>query len=125
MKLHFNSKDGGPESHVYMYGFEWKRFFSVLLLRFERGSRESYHNHAFDAKSLLLWGRLREQHLGGLMPVEHPQGAMISTYRETYHRVFSVGRSWVLSVRGPWSQEWSEYNPEQGETRLAHGRKVV
>ena len=45
------SKDGGPDSTVWMYGIEVKWLFSILLLRFEDGSRDAYHSHAFDCVS--------------------------------------------------------------------------
>lgn len=55
MKILFKGKDGGPESNVTGYWlFESKRFGSIVLLRFDKGSREAYHNHAFNALSWVL-----------------------------------------------------------------------
>lgn len=129
MKLHFGSRDGGPESRVFMYGIESKRLGSLLLLRFENGSRESYHSHAFEAWSLLLRGFLFEQtNPERFRPGRHwyRTGAFIRTHRETFHRVTSTGRSWVLSVRGPWAPQWAEYDPTTGKyIGLTHGRRVA
>ncbi len=111
------------------YLIEIKGLLSIALLRFGAGSRESYHSHAFNSTSWLLRGRLREEfHPGcGLDPVEYrPSLWPISTYRGTFHRVFSTATSWVLTFRGPWSRTWREHDPRTGEsTTLTHGRKVV
>lgn len=123
MKFLLGSKDGGAESHVYMYGIESKRFGSVLLLRFEQGTREAYHSHAFNSLSLVLSGLLEETHLDG--DVEHHNAlSVVQTYRETFHKVYSVGRTWVLTLRGPWAATWQEVNCRGLET-LTFGRKVL
>lgn len=127
MKILRHAKDGGPESRVDAYFLiEWKGLFSIALLRFGDGSRESYHDHAFDAVSWLLSGRLVEQNLGA-STVEHTPGLRpIRTWRSTFHRVLSIGTSWVLTFRGPWSKTWREFDPRDGHlTTLAQGRKVV
>ena len=127
MKLLWHGKDGGPESTVDGYFLiEWKRIFSIALLRFGNGSRDAYHDHAFDAVSWLLFGRLLEQHLDGRV-VEYTAGpAPIVTRRSTFHRVFSIGTSWVLSFRGPWSKTWHEFDAERLEgVTLTDGRREV
>lgn len=125
MKLLWNKKDGGPESHVYMYGIESKRFGSVLLLRFEHGSREAYHSHAFNAVSWVLSGKLREYVRKTLqVNIYRPSLSPIRTARSNMHKVYSVGRTWVLSFRGPWVAHWQEIN-EHGLQTLTHGRKVA
>lgn len=128
MKLLWNDKDGGPESRVWMYGFESKRFGSALLLRFEDGSREAYHSHAFLAVSWVLWGLLLERFHGYYdWTVRHfPSVRPIITHRDTFHKVTSVGRTWVLSFRGPWwTDAWFEFIPGRGEITLTHGRREV
>ena len=61
MKFLFKAKDGGPESKVTGYWLiESKRWFSIALLRFDEGSREAFHTHAFNAISWVLWGELLE-----------------------------------------------------------------
>ena len=129
MKLMWNRKDGGPESRVYMYGLESKRLGSALVLRFENGSRECYHSHAFEAVSWLLTGGLFEHLLDRMHRMHKPSWRPIFTHRKDMHQVVSMGRSWVVSLRGPWSQNWEEFDPQigkDGEHRLlGPGREVL
>lgn len=129
MRMMFGRKDGGPESHVYAYGLEVKSLFSVLVLRFEDGTRPAFHSHAFNSLSWLLHGRLHEtlrsfdyneanEEVGYYTPSLRP----IFTMRETYHQVRSMGRSWVLSFRGPWHDSWFEVSKGR-ERKLTHGRQ--
>lgn len=132
MKLFFKAKDGGDKSLVTGYWLiESKRFFSIVLLRFDKGSREAYHTHAFNCLSLVLKGRLLEHRL-------HGEGRQSSrfyeasprpfiTTRDNFHRVFGLAKhTWVLSIRGPWCDRWQEYLPkEHREITLTHGRRVV
>ena len=134
MRWMWNKKDGGPESHVWMYGLEIKWLFSVLVLRFENGSREAYHSHAFNCVSWVLRGLLLERLLtSGWM--EHPKYLRIPvvygasrrpvwTYRDTFHKVTSLGRTWVLTFRGPWASTWQEHVDGRYVT-LAAGRREV
>lgn len=132
MKLLWNAKAGGPESRVWMYGFESKRFGSALLLRFENGSREAYHSHAFNALSVVLSGGLNEWHMHGGAEL-HGRGKVVRTLRETFHKVYSIGRTWVLSFRSPWIPTWQEALPVNKSQplglhhcrTLTHGREVV
>ena len=129
MKFFRKCKDGGPESNVTAYVlFEIKGLASVMLLRFDDGSREAYHDHAFNAVSWLLRGELREHVLDdACCPTTYkPSIRPIVTLRTTFHKVVSVGRSWALTFRGPWAPVWSEYNPRDGRfTDLTHGRKPL
>jgi hypothetical protein len=123
--LHFGSKDGGPESHVYMYGIECKRLASALVLRFEDGSREAYHSHAFNAISTVLKGWLSEHFVGGAVCV-HEVGDLVYTSRACTHMVHSSGRTWVLSFRGPWRDTWVDIDvATMRSTTLTHGRQEV
>lgn len=129
MKFFQVSKDGGEESHVWGYFLcEIKSLFSIVLLRFEDGSRDAYHNHAFNSVSWVLSGRLLEEKIGrgvGSLPAEHrPSLLPVVTFRSTFHKVTSFGRSWVLSFRGPWSDTWNE-NVGGKEITLTNGRSVV
>jgi hypothetical protein len=130
MKLFFKSKDGGQESNVTGYWlFESKCFGSIVLLRFDEGSREAFHNHAFNAISWVLKGCLYEQCVerendgGWLKPSIKP----IFTARDRMHKVYGIAkRAWVLSFRGPWAKTWKEYLPkEDREITLTNGRKEV
>lgn len=126
MKLFSISKDGGPDSTVWgLFFVEIKSLFSVALLCFEDGSREAYHEHAFNCISWILKGALKEEYIEGKV-VQHRCGFWpILTYRNTFHKVSSVGRTWVLTFRGPWSKTWREFLPSSGEYKtLTHGRKI-
>ena len=118
MKFMQWSKDGGPESTVSgLFFVEIKGLFSIVLLRFGKGSREAYHSHAFNCFSWVLKGRLREHHKEGGENNLPPRNRALpfGTYRNTYHKVVSEGVSWVFSVRGPWSKTWKEYLPDTSE----------
>jgi hypothetical protein len=135
------TKDGGPESTVWAHWlFEFKGLGSIVLLRFEHGSRDAYHSHAFDCVSWMLAGSgLVEHRIGGpggapdAPPyVYTPSALPIITRRAHLHKVISLGRTWVLSFRGPWAREWEEHTPVAGgaagdvvRQRLANGRKEI
>lgn len=127
MKLLKKMKDGGDESTVTGYWLiEWKRAFSIVLLKFEGDSREAYHEHAFNCFSWVLRGRLfedfRTEHGTNCRWIPASWRPFI-TRRSTFHKVSSVGTSWVLSFRGPWAKTWREYRPLEGrEVTLTHGR---
>ena len=62
MKLFKKMKDGGPHSTVTGYWLiEWKAVFSIVLLKFEGKSRETFHTHAFNCISWLIsgWDKLQ------------------------------------------------------------------
>lgn len=128
-RLLWGAKDGGPESRVYVWGIENKRLGSLLLLRFDEGSREAYHSHAFEARSLVMSGCLFEYiplEDGKLEVLVHEAPKFVYTPRERFHRVVSHGTSWVLSARGPWFATWKDLDLATGVTStLTHGRKVV
>jgi hypothetical protein len=118
-------KDGGPDSRVWGYWLvEIKSLFSIALLRFEDGSREAYHSHAFNSVSLVLSGRLMEVFEDRLGMLEHTAGHVVVTRRSDFHKVHSIGRTWVLTFRGPWSDTWHERTAD-GYHTLSHGRRVV
>lgn len=118
-------KDGGTESSVWGFWLiEIKCAFSIVLLRFDKGTREAYHNHAFDAVSWLLTGHLTEYMLDGSETKEYyPSFKPIFTWKETFHKVKSNGVSWALSFRGPWADTWKEFTDRP--ITLTHGRKEV
>ena len=135
MRLLWNHKDGGSESRVWCYGIEFKSLFSVILLRFEDGSREAYHSHAFHCLNWVVKGELWEvryfpddcigdgshdyyKYFTSLVP--------FIIKREYLHKVSSKGRTWVLTFRGPWVKTWKEYLPKEDRfVTLTHGRKEV
>ena len=131
MKFMSYGKDGGPESAVHGYWLvEIKGLFSIVLLKFEDGSRDVYHEHAFHAISWVLKGKLSEHTIGkyatGKDKLYNPRLLPILTYRFTWHKVTSIGTTWVLSFRGPWNKTWREYIPSTGQViTLTSGRKEV
>lgn len=127
MRFFHKGKDGGPKSTVTGYWLiEFKKLFSVALLRFDDGSRDEYHSHAFDCVSWVLKGCLKEQHLEDKSEIHRPSWFPVITKRETFHRVFSEGTTWVFTIRGPWAKLWREYNPTTRKyTTLKRGRIPV
>ena len=127
MKFMRWEKDGGAESTVTgLYLVEIKSLFSIVLLRFSNGSREAYHSHAFNCISWLLSGSLTEYHYNGRanrLPEHRRRWLPFVTRRSTFHKVKSTGTSWVLSLRGPWLDNWREFlENEQRVRNLTHGR---
>lgn len=118
MKILAKRKDGGPESNVTGYFLiEIKLLFSIVLLRFDAGSREAYHSHAFSAVSWILNGVLCEYLLETLRSGDKGHGHMwagmkpIFTSKDRFHKVANEWGSpvWALSFRGPWRKWWKEY----------------
>jgi hypothetical protein len=126
MKFFSRMKDGGPQSRVWGYWLmEIKGLCSIVLLRFEDGTREAYHSHAFNAVSWLLLGKLIEKLWREEVEIVYtPRWRPIWTPRSRFHKVRSVGRSWVISFRGPWHPTWKEAVNEEQFT-LTHGRRRV
>lgn len=118
-------KDGGPESPVDAYFlFEIKSFASVALLKFNKGHREAYHTHAFNAFTWFLWGDLWEQTFDGELH-EYERGILPKfTAKDRNHRVLAEKDSWCFTIRGPWESTWTE-DHNGTTTTFAHGRKVV
>jgi len=128
MKAFFIRRDGGHDSNVTGYWLiEWKRVFSVALLRFSDGARDCYHSHAFNCVSWVLRGQLDEDRLvhgHSVWSVFGPSMWPIVTTRNNLHRVHSQGTTWVLTFRGPWVELWHEFKAGRFVT-LTHGRKEV
>lgn len=120
------SKDGGEESRVWgLYLIEIKNLFSVVLLKFKDGSREAYHNHAFDAVSWVMKGELQENLIEGQVNRYRPSFKPIYTGRDTFHKVVSVGNTYALTFRGPWNKSWKEFLPLANRFQtLSWGRKI-
>lgn len=142
MKFLWNDKDGGSESKVWCYGIEIKSLFSIILLRFENGSREAYHSHAFNCLNWILKSQckfaghltedrvipesLKESKIRYWQFVYWPSIQPFIIRRDDLHKVSSYGRTWVLSFRGPWSKTWKEYIPDENRIAiLTHGRIEV
>ena len=140
MKFFKFAKDGGPQSRVSgLFIIEIKKLFSIVLLRFDDGARDAFHTHAFNAWSWVLKGHLIEmvQHRVQLNGEGYPafwtarndylpSWRCIKTPRECMHKVISEGVTWAITFRGPWSDTWHEYLPQENVgLTLTHGREVV
>lgn len=112
-----------------MWGFwlvEIKSLFSIAFLSFHNGSRDAYHEHAFNACSWVLRGELFEKPLGRRGRWHLPSWRPVWTRRSMCHRVVSFGTTWVLTFRGPWATDWREYLPKEDRfVKLGHGRVIV
>ena len=125
MKFFTKSKDGGPESPVDAYFlFEIKSLCTVALLRFNPGSREALHTHAFNALTWFISGSLVEQDADGSHHIYRRKWLPKLTRRTKNHRVIADRTSWCFTIRGPWSSTWTE-DTETHHTVLTHGRKIV
>ncbi|RZK43096.1 MAG: hypothetical protein EOO61_05125 [Hymenobacter sp.] len=135
MKFFKKMKDGGAESTVTGYWLiEWKKAFSIALIKFQGKSREAYHSHAFNCINWLLAGKLVEDRMWHhtISKINHsfvtylPSLKPFFIFREDFHKVDSHGTSWVLSIRGPWADKWHEWRPNEDRyVTLTHGRKEV
>ena len=126
MKLFSWGKDGGPESHVDgFFIIEIKSLFSIVVLKFNEGTRENFHSHAFNAYTLWLSGEVSEEYPDGKGRPWFP-GNRKFTPRRLMHRVRALTTSYALSFRGPWTSTWEEYNETTNQfTVLTHGRRVL
>jgi hypothetical protein len=123
MKFFSKSKDGGPESHVDAFFIvEIKSLFSIVLLRFNQGTREAFHSHAFNAWTYWIHGMVLEEFPDGK---GRPwwKGDWKYTPRRLMHKVRAVTTSYALSFRGPWVDRWQE-NVDGKLVTLTHGRKI-
>lgn len=124
MKFLSKSHDGGKDSGV--TGFflvEIKSMFSIVLLKFNKGTREAYHNHAFNALTIWLKGSVLEHLLDGTI-LQWKAGDFKYTPRENFHKVESLSDTWALCFRGPWLDRWNESRKGNLVT-LTHGRKEI
>lgn len=135
MKLFTKMKDGGPESPVTAYVLiEYKPLFSIMFLKFRKGTREEYHTHAFNALTLFIVGKMFEErlHLG----INNDYFKIVKRYKKSIfpkittkdnlHRITAKKDSWCFTIRGPWVNTWYEYNElTNTKTYLTHGRKII
>lgn len=121
------AKDGGPQSPVDAYFLcEFKGLFSIALLKFNKGRRESFHSHAFNAWTWFLYGSLIEESIDGQFHWYTRSLLPKVTRRKKMHRVEANKDSWCFTVRGPWTKDWQEIDKERNvKTTLTHGRIVT
>ena len=115
------NKDGGPKSPVDGYTLiELKDWFSVSLLKFNRGHREGMHSHAFHALSWFVSGHVVEHIQDGPQRVRKGLCFPHFTSREKIHKYVTHKPAWCITIRGPWRKWWKD-----GNQYLTWGRKVV
>lgn len=130
MRLLQKTKDGGIESTVDAYFLcEFKSLFSIALLKFNKGSRINYHNHAFNAWTWFICGDLEEHRLVDDEVVNRKYKRSFlpkPTTRDNMHKVIAKSPSWCFTIRGKWVDTWNEINVEDDTLIfLTHGRKVI
>lgn len=121
------AKDGGPNSPVDGYFlFEIKGLCSVALLKFNKGTREQFHTHAFNALTWFISGNLVEEKVNGDLYLYKRSIFPKITLKSNNHRVIALKDSWCLTIRGSWDNMWTEYDKKTGKTTyLTHGRKEI
>lgn len=128
MRIFQKTKDGGPESPVNAYFLcEFKSLFSIAILEFNPGRREEFHSHAFNALTWFIKGDMHEELPNSDKKTPYKLSPIPKlTKKSKTHRVYANKKSWCLTLRGPWSETWTEYNQETNDTKvLTHGRKEV
>lgn len=126
MKIIESAPDGGKESGVKAYFLiEWKKGFSVAILKFNKGTREAFHSHAFNA---LTWW-IKGEALETLYPsnqeiIWSPSFKPKFTPRGNTHKITAKETTWALTIRGPWVDKWIEVKNNE-KIVLTHGRKVI
>ena len=125
MRLLSKTKDGGKKSKVWAYWLvEIKGLLSIAILRFDNGSRDAYHTHAFHCISWIIRGKLLEEFVDGRVNRYSRSIKPIITKKQDFHRVTSEGRTWAFTIRGPWSKTWLELDEERDRLTLSNGRVV-
>lgn len=117
--------DGGKSSGVTAFFLiEWKALFSIGILHFKKGTREAYHNHAFNALTWWLKGGVTEIMLDGREKVFKPSFKPKYTSKDCFHKVKSHEDSYALTFRSNWKNTWEEVRGNKNIT-LTHGRKEI
>lgn len=126
LKFLTKCKDGGPDSPVDAYVlFEIKNLCSVMLLKFNKGGREAFHTHAFDAFTWFLKGDLLEEDADGTTYKYSRSWAPKFTPKSKNHRVKAAKDSWCFTVRGRWQKLWTEYDKKSDTTTILSNGRVA
>jgi hypothetical protein len=125
-RFSIKKSDGGKDSGVngYLF-FEWKPVCSFGLLRFSKGTRPSFHSHAFFAITWWLKGSVEEETYKGEIKKFTPSFRPKITKKNKIHRVKGLEVTWAFTIRGPWENRWIEIDEQDNKTTLTNGRKVV
>jgi len=124
-RLFYKKYDGGEKSGVIGYMLiEWKPVFSIGILKFNKGSREAFHTHAFNAITWWLKGSVTEEYKDNNISKDwNPSLKPKYTSRSCYHKVVAHKTTWALTLRGPWIDVWKEFRIKEGrEVKLTHNR---
>jgi len=124
-RLFYVKPDGGNDSGVTAYFLiEWKILFSIGILHFKRGSREAYHNHAFNALTWWLKGKVTEEKIDKTTKDFKPSFIPKYTSRDNFHKVIAHEETYALTFRSCWRDVWLEYKNNKYIV-LTHGRKII
>ncbi len=124
-RLFYIKPDGGKNSGVTAYFLiEWKILFSIGILHFKNGSREAYHNHAFNALTWWLKGNVTEEKIDKSRKDFKPSLKPKFTSRNNFHKVIAHKDTYALTFRGNWKNTWNEFKNDKLIT-LTHGRKEL
>jgi hypothetical protein len=124
-RLFYKKPDGGKDSGVTGYFLiEWKVLFSIGILHFKKGTREAYHNHAFNALTWWLSGDVTEERLNASYRYYKPSLKPKYTSRDNFHKVLAHKDTYALTFRGNWNDTWKEFKESKFIT-LTHGRKEI
>jgi hypothetical protein len=125
IRLFFSKSDGGKDSGVTGYWLiEWKKVFSVVLLKFEPNHRENYHSHAFNAITWWIKGEAEELLADGTSLKWKPSIWPKWTPKSTTHKYQPLTKVYAISLRGPWENKWNEVKPDGTSITLTHGRVI-
>lgn len=125
MKLFSYGKDGGAKSNVYGFWLiELKSLFSIVILKFDLGSREVFHNHAFNAVTWFIHGEIEEHHLDGRVLNWKPSLIPKVTPKTCFHKVYGIKTTYAVSFRGSWNTTWKEQRGNKTVT-LKWGRQEI
>lgn len=137
-RFFYKKPDGGKDSGVTGYFLvEWKILFSIGILHFKKGTREAYHNHAFNALTWWLKGSVTEAKLNASFNTSSliekyqdietnykPSVIPKFTSRDNFHKVLAHKDTWALTFRSNWKNTWMEFKDGRIIT-LTHGRKQI
>lgn len=124
-RLFYKKPDGGNNSGVTAYFLiEWKILFSIGILHFKEGTREAYHNHAFNALTWWIKGKVTEIKIDKSEKDFKPSLIPKYTSKDNFHKVKAHENTIAITLRGPWNDTWKEYRKNKYVT-LTHGRKEI
>lgn len=125
-RFFLKKSDGGKDSGVNSYlFFEWKPVCSFGFLKFNKGTRDSFHSHAFTGITWWLKGKVEEETWQGETKTFIPSFKPKITKRDKIHRVKGVETTWAITFRNNWQDQWFEIDKDGNKIILTHGRKVV